>query len=339
MDKKDKDDFRELCNLATLKVNKLDTPIGKSDSFRKMCRFIMDYPNSILTFRKGGTYNSDFVIAVVLDFLYKLDKRYYNIAKEIILSDKIKIYNLDIIDLSLKNAEGLKVFEKGPVFILDEGMISKDFPAQIKPYMLHCPLDGDINDFYSLAHELIHAIDYEFNDYEYNYSHVPITEVPSYLIEVLLSEYLANNINIEEIRNKEIMDISNLKLEAFNLYVINIFLEIVEKEERITASNLKRYFKDNGLSFSNKYLYETLYYFSSYNIYSFNELSKYIIAYYIKEQYRINNKDSKVNKLEQFKTFLEFYQYYDIDESIKLLGINTQLESKKTKKLRKTYEK
>ncbi|MDD4035767.1 MAG: hypothetical protein PHS45_00325, partial [Bacilli bacterium] len=119
MDRRNKNDYRELCYLATLKVKKLNTSFDRSNSFRDMCRFIMTYSDDIPKFKKGRNYNPDFVVAVVLDFLYTLDSRYYTIAKEIILRDKIKIYNSDAIDLFLNNDNDDSILEDGPCVIFD----------------------------------------------------------------------------------------------------------------------------------------------------------------------------------------------------------------------------
>lgn len=174
---------------------------------------------------KERDFDND-VNPTILDFYKQLDEKMYQLIKEYLFSDKIKI-----IKLKKHNGEG-KTFSNNDIKDVNTDLI----------------LFSNTIDYFLLAHELIHAVAFIKNE-NTNPKENNIKEIESHFIEQLLDPFLLNK-NIDElellkwkiIKTNKVIKIANRVCWELQ------FLNIYRKEGTFNESTIEKYIKENNIN-------------------------------------------------------------------------------------------
>lgn len=290
-----------------------------------------NYQGDLATNSKRETYTLDEVTAAVLDFYKQLDPEYYMIVKKVFSEDKIRLYykhNIDPKNISNTKCNIYKDINPEAVeYLYSESKVLYDYSN----YKIFLPLKGTIDDFYSLAHELMHVIVWENTQHDkFSTTSNMLVETPSRIVENLLDYYLLEQTNNrEEIIQYRLNRLLITQRDIKYTYFTDCLLQHINAEKENKAGDIEELVQQTGFTYSDAEISDFKNILKSEKYY-LEGVSRYIVGDIVGLEFVDLFKEDRIAATQVLKNLVKNIGNLEVEKSLALIGININNEEIKS---------
>lgn len=201
---KEKSIFSMYNNINIEEINELTDNVARSRYknvdyayISELAKRVLQVPANMVSLHQNCSYeysiSKEETIKIALDFFKELDQEFYEKALNII-EGKDENISIDIFNVSDYNRNSYDSEKNSEAKLLHNGNKKK----------IIIPLKGNIEDIYSIVHEISHTYDIPQN---LNSSRIMLADVTSECFERMLDYYLENNEDINETLKKDVFNV------------------------------------------------------------------------------------------------------------------------------------
>ncbi|MDD4035769.1 MAG: hypothetical protein PHS45_00335 [Bacilli bacterium] len=269
------------------------------------------------------TYSMDEVISAVLDFYKQLEPEYYMIVEKIFHEDKIRIYYKDSIDPKRLSSARCNIYDDinpNEIEYLDP---DSKLLYDCANYKIFVPLKRTIADFYSLTHELMHAIVWENTQHsKFSATTHMLVETPSRIVENLLDSYLIKQTNNkEEIIQCRLNRLLDTQRDIKYTYFADSLLKLNKTNGEYKLDNLKELLQQTNFVYSDAEI-SNFFGILKDKKYYLEGASRYIAGDIAALEFLNLFKEDRVIATQRLKNLVQNIGNLTVEQSFALIGVN-----------------